>query len=469
NLSQIITASCPLVFPCFSSHRVFFFFSLDVVDHYSCSSNSDGSGATDYLTYVQKPSTLVTPWLDKPTKMRVLLLLLLYVAIVSAAVNSKTIAGKTIYGYQAWFRCPGDGSGWPTYWHWTESSSQPPNNQTIRVDLFPDVSEYPSECLCPTQLSRADGTPLKLYSSFCTGVIDTHFKWMKKYNIDGVFVQRFFGYQNNPDTAQILQKVRAAAEKYGRVFAVEYDMSGAAGDQIQDFLTKDWEYLTNTLHITDSPAYLHHNNLPVLEIWGFFKERMTPQQATNALNYFKPKTFLIAGVNWIWRFEDVKNNDPYAQVYKIPHVIQPWMVGAFDEGGFQGSWPQLLKDDMDYARSIGVEYSPVLWPGFSWRNMHVNHNPPQDAKLNQVPRDGGKFIKAQAEVHIANKPLFLFLAMFDEVDEGTAQFKVVATRENAPVSPPFVTLDMDGYKMNKDAYLVIAGGITKKFHQVWGN
>jgi len=380
----------------------------------------------------------------------------------NGTVNAKTIAGKVLYGYQAWFRCPGDGSGWTDFWHWTHYSKKA-DSSTVNVDLWPDVSEYPSQCQCDTGFTFSNGQPAKLYSSYCDGVIDTHFKWMREYGIDGVLVQRFFGYQNQADTAQILEKIRTAAEKYGRVFAVEYDMSGASGDQIHDFLVNDWNYLTNTLKITTSKSYLHHNNKPVLEIWGFFKERMTPSQAIDVLNYFKKITFLIAGVNWIWRSNDVINNDPYKSVYSVPDVIQPWMVGAFDQGGFQSSWNKQVQDDMDYAKSINVEYSPVIFPGFSWYNMHLNNNPPEVAKFNQIPRNGGDFITAQYNLHISKKPLFLFLAMFDECDEGTAQYKVAATAAAAPAQSKFVTLDIDGKKLSTDTYLKLAGKFTAQF------
>ncbi len=58
---------------------------------------------------------------------------------------------------------------------------------------------------------------------------------MQTYGIDGALVQRFTGsipgHRKEGDT--ILRNVRTAAEAHGRVFAVEYDMSGAHDDTIQ--------------------------------------------------------------------------------------------------------------------------------------------------------------------------------------------------------------------------------------------
>jgi hypothetical protein len=50
----------------------------------------------------------------------------------------------------------------------------------------------------------------------------------------------------------------------------------------------------------------------------------------------------------------------------------------------------------------------------------------------------------------------LYGAMFDEVDEGTAMFKVAATRRDAPGEVPIVTLDTDGERLPSDWYLRLA-------------
>jgi hypothetical protein len=46
--------------------------------------------------------------------------------------------------------------------------------------------------------------------------------------------------------------------------------------------------------------------------------------------------------------------------------------------------------------------------------------------------------------------------MFDEVDEGTAMFKVAATRLDAPTEVPVVTMDADGEALPTDWYLRLA-------------
>ena len=51
----------------------------------------------------------------------------------------------------------------------------------------------------------------------------------------------------------------------------------------------------------------------------------------------------------------------------------------------------------------------------------------------------------------------LYGAMLDEVDEGTAMFKLTETARAVPVETRFLTLDADGEAVPKDWYLRLAG------------
>jgi hypothetical protein len=55
----------------------------------------------------------------------------------------------------------------------------------------------------------------------------------------------------------------------------------------------------------------------------------------------------------------------------------------------------------------------------------------------------------------------IYNAMFDEVDEGTAMYKLTPTKAMAPVDGKTLTLDADGYKLPSDWYLRLAGEASK--------
>ena len=55
----------------------------------------------------------------------------------------------------------------------------------------------------------------------------------------------------------------------------------------------------------------------------------------------------------------------------------------------------------------------------------------------------------------------LYIAMFDEVDEGTAMFKLAPTSAEIPAQGSFVPLDIDGYSLPGDWYLQLAREATR--------
>jgi hypothetical protein len=88
----------------------------------------------------------------------------------------------------------------------------------------------------------------------------------------------------------------------------------------------------------------------------------------------------------------------------------------------------------------------VIFPGFSWTNLKRGKSP-----LNHIPRLGGRFLWSQAELVRDYGMDMVYIAMFDEVDEGTAIFKCT----NRPPQGRFVTYE--GYP--SDHYLELSGRI----------
>ena len=187
--------------------------------------------------------------------------------------------------------------------------------------------------------------------------------------------------------------------------------------------------MVDTLRITESPRYLHHNGRPLVAIWGFgFVDRpATPAAASELIELFKNhsdpryRVTLFGGVPARWRTltRDSKAEPEWARVYRSFDVISPWTVGRFrDDEGVERFYREQVAPDLIETRQAGLEYVPVTFPGFSWRNM----NP--DARFNQIPRRGGRFFWRQVEQALASGATTLYRAMFDEVDEGTAMFKI---------------------------------------------
>ncbi len=92
-----------------------------------------------------------------------------------------TYDGLVMAGYQGWFNVAGNGMMYP-------------NGNGVRIDMWPDVTEYKQTY--PTGLKLADGTTARFFNSADKSTVDLHFKWMKDYGLDGVFMQRFLAPPN---------------------------------------------------------------------------------------------------------------------------------------------------------------------------------------------------------------------------------------------------------------------------------
>jgi len=373
----------------------------------------------------------------------------------SAEVDASTLRGKVICGYQGWFRCPGDESkrGW---FHWSRDRSRIAP-ETLTFEMWPDLTEYTEAEKFPALGFRyPDGSPAYLFSSAHPRTVERHFEWMRDYGIDGVFVQRFAnGLRDRAEASRVLGYARTAANHTGRVFAVEYDLSGAPTNGLPERLAADWKWLVDEMKITSDPRYLHQDGKPVLVIFGFYSDRFAATVAHRIMDFFKddPKyrVFLVGGVPWPWRSE----KDPeWARAYRRLDGIKPWNVGnASKRDGVMHAATRTWADDLAEARRAGMLWMPVLYPGFSWDNLQ--HKPPGSTN---IPRRGGAFFREQFEAAARLGAETAFVAMFDEVDEGTAVFKVT----NTPPQPGhFVTLE----GLPTDTYLRLTGEGTKMLRE----
>ena len=374
-------------------------------------------------------------------------------------MDPTTLDRKLMTGYQGWFACPQDGSPFNQWVHWFRNNNPTATNAT--VDFWPDISELDADELFPTAMTLTNGSPAKVYSAFNQKTVLRHFKWMKDNHLDGVFLQRFASSLSNPsDLAfrnQVAINVRLSAETYGRVFAMMYDISGQSAATLVSTLTNDWAYLVTTLQLTNSPRYVRHRGKPVIAIWGFgFTDRPgTPQDAQTVIAFFKSAgCTVLGGVPAHWRTlnADSQTNAAWAAAYRSFDIISPWAVGQFStvSGADSFKLNQIIPDRSD-ANANGMDYMPVVFPGFSWRNLKGTNSP-----SNQIPRNGGTFYWRQVYNAISAGCTMIFGAMFDEVDEGTAIYKLAPTPNELPIQGTFVPLNIDGQALPSDWYLRVA-------------
>jgi len=391
-------------------------------------------------------------------------------AFDNAPVDTSTLNGKVMFGYQGWFLCPGDGSDLNRWHHWLKND--PPDPVRLDIDTWPDMRELDPDERFPTAFLLPNGEPAEVFSSYTQKTVLRHFEWMRTYNLDGVFAQRFiseiadergFMVRN-----KVLQNVQIGAERYGRTFAVMYDISG--GPDVAVNLIRDWSFLTAYLHITDSRAYLKHNGKPVVAIWGpgfYTHDNLTAQAAASVITWFKNEgVTLMGGVPTRWRMQggDTALEPEWADVFRSYDIISPWSVKRYENeqelADFRSTY---LLPDIQEAQAAGSDYMPVIWPGFSWHNMH---NQSANNPLNEIPRAGGRFFNRQAQLLLTTAGVnMIYVAMFDEVDEGTAMFKLAEDNSMTPAGKPMVTLDIDGFSIPSHRYLQMAGSITQALRE----
>jgi len=384
-----------------------------------------------------------------------------------AGVDATTLTGKVMCGYQGWFAAEGDGSG-RGWVHFGAGREFAPGKCTI--DLWPDVSGMEKDELYPTPFRHQDGSVAQVFSSANRRTVLRHFAWMQQHGIDGVFLQRFGSSVRHPDASYrhrnlVAAHVREGANRHGRTWAMMYDLSGLKAGEIESVVMEDWKRLVDHMQLTRDKAYLHHKGKPVVAVWGIGfggdKRPYSLKECEALIDFLKndPEyggNTVMIGIPSFWREQTrdaVKDKELHRVIAKAD-IISPWTVGRYHTPEQARRHAEtVIKPDIEWAKQHGIEHLPVIFPGFSWQNLKRSHG--EDAKLGAIPRLKGEFLWAQATAFRKAGAGMLYVAMFDEIDEGTAIFKC----SNDPPVGESKFLTYDG--LPSDHYLWLTGQIGK--------
>lgn len=274
-----------------------------------------------------------------------------------------------------------------------------------------------------------------------------------------------------------------------------------------------------------STAVSTTSSKPLLAFWGFgFTEHFDQWEPDQVIDYLgstfrnttleqdgspsKYNALIFGGIPTYWRTltQDSKTDPGWLRVYGFFDIISPWLVGRVEsDDGIYNYAENTLKLDLEYLSNLNgpdqgfnQSFVPVVFPGMSWGNLQVQST--WDNVYNQIPRRGGNHIRTQISEYVrvfsevssttssgAGLSPSFYGAMFDEVNEGTAWYKVVSNRNGGdavntrdPVGEinsatttastvtlkqggvRYIYLDEDGYpNLPSDYYLQLAGNITR--------
>ena len=256
---------------------------------------------------------------------------------------------------------------------------------------------------------------------------------------------------------KVLNSAMKSANKYERAICVMYDLSGMQPGE-ERLLLKDIAEISERYSLKDhakNPSYLYHNGKPLVTVWGVgFNDnrRYGLKEVAHIIDGLKSQGFsVMLGVPTQWRvLEGDTEPDPRLhELIRKCDIMMPWFVGRYNETTYP-KYQKLVEEDIQWAKKNQVDYAPLVFPGFSWGNLKgKDHN-------SFIPRNKGSFLWTQLTGAIRAGAEMIYVAMFDEIDEGTAIFKCA---QKVPVGKStFVPIE-EG--VESDHYLKLVGEAAK--------
>jgi len=397
------------------------------------------------------------------------------------------LIGKGVTGYQAWFKAPNN-----NWHHWkSDGTDGIPGPGKVNVELWPSGwDEYLANgaSLHNTDFRMHDNNTGRLFNSHDRQVIRTHLKWMQEAGIDGAAIQRFFeetpaASSNTGSTPNShLSTIRDAAEEFGRIFYVMYDMSASGryqGPAVLQRIQQDWMYNVEN-KVVGSPNYAQAEGKPVVCLWGVHANESTDgnrytkvETMIELVQWFRARGYyIIGGIPDDSFWNEGGNRHPRGkEMYSSFDMISPWYIGRGINSIISGNNPRLTngidfctKNPRSWANNTPIAFMPTIWPGFAWTNMSGNTGQP-----NATPRNAGQHIWDQVRPYLNhesnsnNEIRSLYLAMFDEYDEGTNWMKAGVDFFDIPLNQYFQTHSADGLWLSSDYYMRMAKASIEVF------
>jgi hypothetical protein len=168
----------------------------------------------------------------------------------------------------------------------------------------------------------------------------------------------------------------------------------------------------------------------------------------------------MLGVPTAWRSLDADClPDNYLhEIIKQADLIMPWSVQRFSPllHNDIDRYRDLIVEDLKWCNTNHIDYVPCVYPGFSWHNLSMHAFPDDIKPVGSIPRQGGRFYWQLITTAINTGAKMLYVAMFDEVNEGTAIFKCT---DNPPAGKLTSFLSMD--HKPSDHYLWLTGEASR--------
>lgn len=370
------------------------------------------------------------------------------------AGDVSTLEGQVVCGYQGWFRAEGDGAGlgWV---HFGQGGRFRPGRCTF--DVWPDLTGFGASERFSTPFRFSDGRVAELFSSVHPDTVRRHFRWMREYGISGAFVQRFgtviVSERDRLVADRVLRNCVESAVAEGRALTVMYDLTNLPKERFTA-IEEDWARVRASGWEANACTQ-RHGGKPLVALYGpGFADQPEAMGEWGALvaSMRRSGASVMLGVPTHWRegTGDARPGKAVHDILRQADVISPWTVGRMARMvDVESVAEHVWRKDLEWCQREGKFYLPVIFPGFSWHNLSRERG--VDSPVDVIPRQGGRFFWKQAVEAARVGARSLYVAMFDEVDEGTAVMKCAVER---PVGEsPFV----DVSDVPSDHYLWLSG------------